>query len=138
MKIQKRRIGALVAATAAAALALTGCSSGGGEAGSASSITFASWGGAFQDAQLAAFGAACTEETGAKVKSDGPTDYSKIKVQVETDNVDWNVVTVEPFWAEQQCGTLLEKLDDIDRSALIEGAGSECGVPVSATAYVLG
>lgn len=138
MKNHKRKIGGLVAGVAAAALVLTGCSSGGGEAGGPSSITFVSWGGVFQDAQLKAFGAPFTASTDVAVKSDGPTDYSKIKVQVETNNIDWDVVTVEPFWAEQQCGTLLEKLDDIDRSELVEGAGSECGVPVSATAYVLG
>lgn len=137
-----KRKQALVAVAAVSALALAGCGAGGSDGGSdgggASDLTFVSWGGVFQDAQLEAFGTPFTEETGVEVKSDGPTDYSKIKVQVETDNIDWDVVTVEPFWAEQQCGTLLEDLSDIDRGELIEGSSSDCGVAVSATAYVLG
>lgn len=126
-----------VAATGAAlALVLTGCSTSAG--GGAGSLTFVSWGGVFQDAQIEAFGTPFTDETGVTVKADGPSDYSKVKAQVETQNVDWDVVTVEPFWAESVCGTLLEELGDIDQSGLVEGAGSECGIPVSSTAYVLG
>ena len=119
------------------ALALTGCSTG-GDSSQVSSLTFVSWGGVFQEAQIKAFGTPFTAETDISVKSDGPTDYAKIKVQVESNNVDWDVVTVEPFWAEQQCGTLVESLADIDRSELMPGAASDCGIPVSATAYVLG
>lgn len=126
----------LAAVAVVSALALTGCSTG-GDGGGASAITFVSWGGAFQDAQLEAFGVPFTEDTDISVKSDGPSDYSKVKAQVETTNIDWDVVTAEPFWAEAQCGTLLEELDDIDQSGLVEGAGSACGVPVSSTAYLL-
>lgn len=140
----RKRTWTIAAAAAIPALLLAGCSTSGsggsggeGGEGGASAITFVSWGGVFQDAQMEAFGTAFTDETGIEVRSDGPSDYAKIATQVETDNIDWDVVTVEPFWAEAQCGTLLEPLADIDQSGLVEGAGSECGVPVSATAYVL-
>lgn len=134
MGTRGRRTAALIAASAA--VALTGCAAGGGT-GDAGGITFVSWGGAFQEAQLTAFGDAFAETSDVAVKSDGPSDYAKIKTQVETGNFDWDVVTVEPFWAESACGTLLAELDDIDRSSLVPDAGSTCGVPVSATAYLL-
>jgi len=135
------RIRGMATVGLASALVLTGCASGGsggGDADGVESITFVSWGGGFQDAQIEAFAKPFTEATGTKVRSDGPTDYAKIKAQVETGNIDWDVVTAEPFWAEAECGTLLESLTDIDRGQLVEGAGSDCGVPVSSTAYVLG
>lgn len=133
----RTRFTSFAVAAAASALLLAGCSTGGGEAGSTDSLTFVSWGGAFQDAQVDAFATPFTDATGVRVLSDGPSDYSKVKAQVETQNFDWDVVTVEPFWAEAQCGTLLETLDDIDRSDLVSNAGSDCGVPVSSTAYML-
>lgn len=131
MRARKRIV---VGLAAAALLALSGCAASGGDT---SSLTFVSWGGQFQDAQMSAFAKPFQQKTGVTVRSDGPTDYSKIMTQVQTQNYDWDVVTVEPFWAVAQCGKLLEKLDSIDRSSLVPGAGSECGVPVSSTAYLL-
>jgi putative spermidine/putrescine transport system substrate-binding protein len=66
-------------------------------------LTFVSWGGVFQKGQVASmedFG----EKSGAKLLDDGPMEYAKIKAQVDSGNVDWDVVDVDIVWAASQCG----------------------------------
>lgn len=128
-KTIRRTLTATAAGIAVSAL-LLGCSAGGGAvevdlgddpavAGTVKegaldgvTLTFSSWGGIFQEAQVAAmkpFG----EESGATLLEDGPTEYSKIKAQVESENVTWDVVDTDIIWADMQCGEdgLLMDLD---------------------------
>jgi putative spermidine/putrescine transport system substrate-binding protein len=76
-----------------------------------STLTFASYGGVYQDAQMAAAVTPFGEESGARVLSDGPTEYAKIQAQVESNNVTWDVVDTDSTWAAGPCGTQLPKLD---------------------------
>lgn len=121
MKHTSRKMLQLAALATGAAL-LVGCSAQGGEqididlgdgpavageikegALEGATLTFSSWGGVFQDAQVAAmeeFG----EISGARLLSDGPTEYSKIKAQVDSGNVTWDVVDTDIVWAASQCG----------------------------------
>lgn len=121
--------------------ALTGCAIGTGQSGTSGggdSLTFVSWGGGYQDAQMAAMVTPWAEENGVEIRSDGPTDYAKIKAQVESGNPEWDVVSLEPFWAIGNCGTLLEPIaDQIDTSNLPPEAVTECTIPVDIIANLL-
>lgn len=104
-------------------------------------LTFSSWGGIYQDAQIAAL-----EEfksiSGANLLSDGPTEYAKVKAQVDSKNVTWDVVDSDIIWAEKNCGPdgLLMDLDFsiIDTSNIEhqELVGS-CYVPAMQYSYVI-
>ena len=86
-------------------------------------ITFVSWGGSTQDAQQEAWAESFTEKTGIRVNQEGPTDYGRIRAQVESGNVDWDVVDVEGEFAMRAARDgLLEELDFdvIDRSKFDE------------------
>lgn len=74
-------------------------------------LTFASYGGIFQDGQEAAAVKPFAAESGAKVLSDGPTDYTKIKAQVDAKNVTCDVTDTDTLWAKRECGKLLMPLD---------------------------
>src|SRR5665647_3948678 len=125
------RVGA-IATVAAGSLFLAACSAGGGggstkpvDLGSGSAVsgsvkanaltgqtlTFVSYGGIYQDGQVAAaitpFGAA----SGAKILQDGPTDNAKLKAQVTSGNVTWDVVDTTNIFAAQQCGKVFMTLD---------------------------
>lgn len=101
-------------------------------------FTFASWGGGYQDAQEEIIVQPWAEENGLELFSDGPTDYSRLRAQVEADSVEWDVVTLEPFWAIAHCGTLLEEIaDEVDTTNLPEEAVSDCGIPFDVLSYVL-
>lgn len=79
----------------------------------AQTVTFTSWGGAYQEAQTNAYLDAYEEETGVKIIQDGPTDYAKIKAMVEAGQVTWDVVDVENDFA---VGTSAELFEEIDYS----------------------
>ncbi len=114
--------------------------SNGGGATKKGTITFVSWGGAYQDAQKVAFTNPWAKETGNKVRHDGPVDYAKIKVQVQSGNVSWDVVDVEGYFdLGKNCGTLFEKLDysKIDKAKLVPELTSDCGAPAMQYNYVL-
>ena len=97
------------------------------------SITFTSWGGTTQDAQKASWADKFETEFKVKVLQDGPTDYGKFKAMVDSGQVNWDVVDVEPDFAYQAAKMgLLEPLDfsvidkkDIDpRFVFDHGIGS--------------
>ncbi|NKX53102.1 ABC transporter substrate-binding protein [Arthrobacter mobilis] len=102
-------------------------------------MTFASYGGIYQDGQMAAAITPFAEESGARVLSDGPMEYAKIQAQVESNNVTWDVVDTDSNWAAGQCGKLLQKLDYsiIDKSNIPEGLASDCYVPAMQYATVM-
>ncbi|MET8571439.1 ABC transporter substrate-binding protein [Streptomyces sp. NPDC004783] len=102
-------------------------------------LTFASYGGIYQEGQEAAAVEPFMAEAGAEVLSDGPTDYTKIKAQVDAKNVTWDVVDTDTLWAERQCGKLLMPLDTeiVDTSRLPEGMAGKCSVPAMSYGVVL-
>lgn len=156
---QRRWASASIAALAGGGL-LLGCSSGGGTvevdlgdgppvAGEVRdgalegvTLTFASWGGNFQAAQVAAM-QPFAEQSGATLLDDGPTEYSKVKAQVDSGNVTWDVVDTDIIWADKQCGGedgLLMELDfDIIDTSKIpdQGLVGDCYVPAMQYGYVI-
>lgn len=120
------------------ALLAVGCSSSSGGA-SEGQLTFVSFGGALQEGGEVAYSEPFTAETGTRVISDGPTDYAKLRSMVEAGQVSWDVVEGDPFFAIQECGTLLEPIDTeiVDTSAMPAAFVSECSVPSIGVADVL-
>jgi putative spermidine/putrescine transport system substrate-binding protein len=113
--------------------ALAGCGSDDGSSTETTSLTFTSWGGVYQDAQVEAFIEPFRSETGVQVHDDPTLSYAKVKTMVDAGNVTWDVVTVEGFWAVQQCGELLEPLDSdvVDLSGIDPALmQSDCGAPL--------
>ncbi|MFD8091571.1 extracellular solute-binding protein [Streptomyces malaysiensis] len=102
-------------------------------------LTFASYGGIFQDGQEAAAVKPFAAESGAKVLSDGPTDYTKIKAQVDAKNVTCDVTDTDTLWAKRECGKLLMPLDPkiVDTSKLPKDMGGKCSVPAMSYGVVL-
>ncbi len=103
-------------------------------------ITVVSWGGAYTKSQVEAYHKPFTKTTGIKILSE---DYNggiaKIKAQVETKNVTWDVVDMEPQDVQRACEEgLLEKIDASvlpaapDGTAatkdFVDGALHECAV----------
>lgn len=81
-------------------VALLGCLCLGTHAANAQeSLTFVSWGGSTQAAQQRAWTDPFSQATGIIVKQAGPTDYAAFKAMVESGNVTWDVVDVEPDFA---------------------------------------
>lgn len=127
----------------AVALGLAAC---GGEPGSGSkpaseteSMTFVSFGGAYQEAQTKAMIDPYAAAENITIEQDGPTDYPKIVTMVESGNVQWDVVDADPFFAIGNCDKYAEKLDFsvIDTSNMPEEFVSDCAVPSMTYAYVL-
>ncbi|MBK0422471.1 ABC transporter substrate-binding protein [Leucobacter sp. CSA2] len=104
-------------------------------------LTFSSWGGIFQDAQIKSL-KPFEEASGAKVLSDGPTEYSKVKAQVDSKNVSWDVVDTDIIWADKNCGEdgLLMDLDTkiVDTSKIPnQELVGKCYVPAMQYGYVI-
>jgi putative spermidine/putrescine transport system substrate-binding protein len=76
------------------------------------SVTFASWGGAFQDAQKVAYCDPFAAESGATVVQAGPVDFAKFRTMVQSGQPVWDVadVTIEFLYNGAKDG-LFEKID---------------------------
>ncbi|WP_349828938.1 ABC transporter substrate-binding protein [Brevibacterium litoralis] len=138
-------------AGASAAVLLTGCMSGGGGADVAAAdfqdpvagevaegslegtqMTFVSWGGGYQDGQEQAFVTPFAEASGATVMTDGPTDDAKLQAQVDSGNVQWDMIVSSAIQSAAYCDELYEPLDLslIDTSQIPEGMPTgECFLP---------
>ncbi|WP_336659757.1 extracellular solute-binding protein [Leucobacter sp. USHLN153] len=150
-KVAARRGIAVVAGGAALALALVGCSGGGGSEEAAPerdlgtpvagevpegafdgvTLTFAGSGGIFQDGQTEAMWDPFAEASGATVNQDA-FDSGKLKAMVDAGNVTWDVVNATQFDTARGCGTLYEKYDydQVDISKIPEGTiTDDCMVP---------
>jgi len=102
-------------------------------------LTFVSYGGIYQQGQQQAAIDPFAAASGARLLQDGPTDYAKIKAQVDSNNVTWDVVDTGSVWADSQCGKLLVPLDYtiIDKSKIPAGLAGSCSVPAMQYGYVL-
>jgi putative spermidine/putrescine transport system substrate-binding protein len=125
------------------AMGLSACG-GGSDSGSkpaseTKSMTFVSFGGAYQDAQKTAMTDPYAAANNITMNQDGPTDYAKIKAMVESGNVLWDVVDADPFFAIGNCDKYAEKLDFsvIDTSKMPKDFVSDCAVPSMTYSYVL-
>lgn len=95
---------------------------------SAQSIVVASYGGGWAEAMTEAFHKPFTRETGIDVVVASGTDLAKARAQVQTKNVEWDVVELSNGWlATGLRDGLWEKLDPsvVDLSATTPGSQSE-------------
>lgn len=95
-------------------------------------LTFVSYGGVFQDGQTKAAIEPFAQESGATVLQDGPTDNAKIRAQVESGNVTWDVIDSTNVFTAANCGELFMPIDTsiVDISKIPEGAKTDdCSVP---------
>lgn len=101
-------------------------------------LTFVSYGGIYQDGQIAAL-KAFADKSGVQLLSDGPTEISKLQAQVESGNVTWDVVDTGDFSPFVHCGKLFQKLDmsKLDTSKTPPNQVSECSVPAMNYGVVL-
>jgi putative spermidine/putrescine transport system substrate-binding protein len=92
-------------------------------------LTFIAYGGAGQDAMINAYQKPYTAaHPNVTFVNSSPPDVAQVKAQVLGKSVKWDVVSVAPAAAEQNCGTLFEKLDfsEVDRKDLVAGTVGEC------------
>jgi putative spermidine/putrescine transport system substrate-binding protein len=139
--LEKRTKLQLVAATATVGLLISGCSAGeaGSGGGESESITFNASGGFMSESMVTAFVDPFTAETGIDVVMTAPNDLAKMRIMVESGNVDWDVVTADPAFSIKYCDEYVEKLDFdiIDTSNLDPNLVSDCTVPMITPAYIL-
>jgi len=96
-----------------AALApIAGSAQAAGQEFAGKSVTFASWGGSYQDAQTSCYCAPFTTATGAKVVQAGPVEYAKLRTMIQSGQPLWDVVdiTIEFLYTAAKDG-LFEKID---------------------------
>lgn len=93
-------------------------------------LSFVSWGGIYQDGQAKAL-EAFAAQSGATLLQDGPTEVAKLKAQVDSGNVTWDVVDTGDLTPYVHCGTLFQKLDltKLDISKIPAGQVGPCSVP---------
>lgn len=99
----------------------------------ADGITITSWGGTYQDGQRVTYFEPFTAKTGTKVTEETYSgELAKIKAQVDSGDVVWDVVDVDSNMIATGCDEgLFEVLDYskiLDRSKFVEGAATDCAV----------
>ncbi|KAB8313703.1 ABC transporter substrate-binding protein [Erwinia endophytica] len=107
----------------------------------ADEMTFASWGGAYQDGIRAAWIKPFTQETGIQVVEDTNPLIARIKAMVDTHNVQWDVVTAGGASLMQGAKSgLFEKItpDKVDESNVLPAARNDYGVPSEIFSTVIG
>jgi putative spermidine/putrescine transport system substrate-binding protein len=97
-------------------------------------ITTADFGGGLEKQLRTAFTTPFEKATGAKITMDSPNTRAKLKAQVESGNVVWDVYTEDASFIQQNCGVLFERVDTtrfvaagIDKRFVT----NECGVPTA-------
>ena len=134
MLTTRRRIA--TAAAAALTTSLAACGGGSSTSGAPDeTLAITMWGGTAQTAHVDSYFTPWAEANGVSIQQDSPTDYAKIKAQVEAGKVSWGVVEVEPNYANTACAEgLLEKLPASVTDAATEAGVDpaqigECGIP---------
>lgn len=103
--------------------------SGGGGGGDSTTLTYASYGGTFESGQVSAWQEPYSAENpGVTFANTSPSDTAMIKAQVESGSVQWDLADVNPFFAAEYCGELVEPLElpDVDTSQFDEALVGEC------------
>ncbi|WP_410013651.1 ABC transporter substrate-binding protein [Sodalis sp. C49] len=134
-RLRIKLLGAFAAATVVAASALPL------NAAAADEMTFASWGGAYQDGIRAAWMKPFTQETGIEVIEDTNPVIARIKAMVDTHKVEWDVVTAGGASLMQGAKSgLFEKItpDMVDESNVLPQARNDYGVPSEIFSTVIG
>jgi putative spermidine/putrescine transport system substrate-binding protein len=124
---------AVISATAVLSL-LAGCGGGGGSTATTDpnatvSLTFVAYGGAGQDAMINAYQKPYTAaHPNVTFVNTSPPDVAQVKAQVLSGSVKWDVMSVAPAAATQNCGTLFEPLDlsSVDTKSLVPGTIGKC------------
>ncbi|MBE2274813.1 MAG: ABC transporter substrate-binding protein [Rhodobacteraceae bacterium] len=109
---------------------------------SAQELTVVSWGGALQEAQTKAFMDPYAAATGTRIVQDSWSgELAKLRAMVDSGNVVWDVVDMDPQTAATACEQgLLEPIgsEEIFASAsLVDGALLDCAVGTSTYATIL-
>ena len=94
-------------------------------------LTYVSYGGTGQQAQIDAWQTPYTAlHPNVTFVNTSPPDPAQVKAQVTTGQVQWNIVTTAPYLASQNCGTLYEKLTipNLDKSQFAPGTIGQCYV----------
>ncbi|WP_218827293.1 ABC transporter substrate-binding protein [Caballeronia sordidicola] len=94
---------------------------------SAGDLVFASWGGSYQDSQVALASKPFGAQTGTNVKTDTYNGgIAQIRSQVQTNNVTWDVVDMQLADATRACDEgLLEKIDSASLPPAKGGAAAK-------------
>ncbi len=103
-------------------------------------LVFASWGGAYQDAQRASYCDPFAAETGARVVQDGPMNAARFRTMIESGTPDWDVadITINQVMTYAR-DNLLERIDTgvVDVSRIAPQFRHEYGVGCIAWSYNL-
>jgi putative spermidine/putrescine transport system substrate-binding protein len=103
------------------------------------SFTFAGFGGALQENQTKAWFDPFSQATGATVNQTDNTGLAALQTQADAGSIQWDVVEEAQFGIDTNCGTLFEKIPDVDRSQIDPNfITNDCGVPVVKFSFVLG
>ncbi len=104
-------------------------------------VTFASWGGAYQDAEKICYCEPFAAATGARVVQDGPMNVAKFRAMVEGGAPDWDVadITIDFLYAGASDG-LFEPIDRsiVDTSRIDSKFVHEFGIGCIVWSYNLG
>ncbi|MGL4290974.1 MAG: extracellular solute-binding protein, partial [Phreatobacter sp.] len=104
-------------------------------------IVFASWGGAYQDAQKASYCDPFAQATGARVVQDGPMNAAKFRAMIEGGAPDWDVADVTIDFLYAGVGDrLFEKIDRtiVDTSRIDPRFVHDYGIGCIAWSYNIG
>lgn len=115
---------------------------GAGAPALAAELKVVSWGGALQEAQAKVFFDGFSKETGTKVTQDSWSgELAKLRAMVDSGNVVWDVVDMDPQTAAAACEQgLLERIGDdaaFKNAGLVDGALTDCAVGTSTYATIL-
>ena len=122
-RFPRRRTLSVVAAAVLPLMALAAC--GGGDSDDATTtLTVASYGGPYQEAQAEAFFEPYMQANpDVKLVHDSPSDNAKLRAMVEAGKPQWDVVLLANDFGNESQGEWLEKIDYdvVDKGALLDG-----------------
>lgn len=104
-------------------------------------VVFASWGGAYQDAERACYCDPFAAASGARVVQDGPMNAAKFRAMIEGGAPDWDVADITIDFLYAGIGdTLFEKIDPklVDTSRVSPQFVNDYGVGCIVWSYNLG
>lgn len=131
-RLKTRRIGAAVGVLCLTP-SLFACSAPSLDPAKALAVTM--WGGSAQRAHIDSYIRPWASQQGLGIAEDSPTDYAKLRAQVDSGRVSWGIVEMEPNFSESACAEgILTKLTPEVRQAVAD-AGidptyiNDCAIP---------